>query len=41
MIRQVDYNKAVKIATKIIDNAAIKREDIATIIKIGSIGRSL
>ena len=41
MIRQVDYNKAVKITTKIINNAATKKEDIATMIKIGSIDRSL
>ena len=41
MIKQVNYNKAIKITTKIINNAATKKENIATMIKIGSIGRPL
>ena len=41
MIKQVNYNKAIKITTKIINNVVTKKENIATMIKIGSIGRSL
>ena len=37
MVRQVDYNTAIKITTKIINNVATKKENIATMIKIGSI----
>ena len=33
MIKQVNYNKAIKITTKIINNAATKKENVATMIK--------
>lgn len=33
MIKQVNYNIAIKITTKIINNAATKKENIATMIK--------
>ena len=41
MIRQIDYNIAIKITTKIINNVATKKENIATMIKISSIVRPL
>lgn len=41
MIRQNDYNIAIKITTNIINNAETKKENIATMIKIGSIVRPL
>ena len=41
IIKQVDYNTAIKITTKNINNVATKKENIETMIKIGGIGRSL
>ena len=33
MIRQIDYNIAIKITNKIINNVATKKKNIATMIK--------
>ena len=37
MIRQNDYNIAIKITTKITNDVATKKENIATMIKMSSI----
>ena len=41
MIKQVNYNIAIKITTNIINDAATKKESIATMIKRDDIVRPL